>query len=169
MTTEAKKELIIERVINAPRLLVWKTFTEAEHLQHWWGPVGLKLEVLKLDLRNGGMFHYAMKAANGSAMYGRFDYIKIQAPEKIVFTNSFSDEQGNHTRAPFGSDWPIKVLNTWTFDEKNGKTILKLRGEPFEATEAEIKRFVQEFPNMNKGFGATFDQLDTYLSKLVSQ
>jgi uncharacterized protein YndB with AHSA1/START domain len=166
MTTAAKKELIIERVINAPRALVWKTFTEAEHLRHWWGPVGFKLEVLKLDVRNGGTFHYAMRAANGAEMFGRFDYIEVDAPGKIVFTNSFSDAKGNHARAPFSNEWPIKVLNTWTFEEKNGKTTLHLRGEPFEATEAEIRRYVQEFPGMNKGFSGTFDQLDAYLKTL---
>lgn len=166
MTTAVKKELVIERVINAPRALVWKTFTEADHLKHWWGPVGLQLDVLKLDVRNGGMFHYVMRANNGAEMFGRFDYIEVQAPEKIVFTNSFADATGNHARAPFSGEWPIKVLNTWTFEEKNGKTTLLLRGEPFEATEAEIKRFVQEFPGMNKGFNGTFDQLDAYLATL---
>lgn len=161
-----EKELVIERVINAPRALVWKTFTEAEHLRHWWGPVGFTLDVLKLDVRPGGMFHYAMRAGNGSAMFGRFDYIEIQAPEKIVFTNSFSDANANHVRAPFSGEWPLKILNTWTFEEKNNKTTLLLRGKPFEATDAEIRRFVQEFPGMNKGFGGTFDQLDKYLLTL---
>jgi uncharacterized protein YndB with AHSA1/START domain len=166
MTTAVKKELVIERVFNAPRALVWKAFTEADHLKHWWGPVGFKLEVLKLDLRNGGVLHYAMRADNGAEMFGRFDYIEVLAPEKIVFTNSFSDTKGNHTRAPFSNDWPIKVMNTWTFEEKNGRTTLVLRGTPFEANEAEIKRFAEEFPGMNKGFGGTFDQLDAYLSTL---
>jgi len=165
MINTTKQELVIERVINAPRALVWKAFTEANHLKHWWGPVGFELVVLKLDVRNGGVFHYAMKAG-GAEMYGRFDYIDVQAPEKIVFTNSFADADGNHARAPFSSEWPIKVMNNWTFEEKNGKTTLLLRGTPFEATEAEMARFVQEFPGMNKGFGGTFDQLDTYLATL---
>lgn len=165
MTTATKKELVIERVINAPRKLVWKAFTEADHLKHWWGPVGFKLEVLKLDVRKGGVFHYAMKA-NGVEMFGRFDYLEVQAPEKIIFTNSFSDAKGGHARAPFSNEWPIKILNTWTFEEKNGKTTLLLRGEPVEATEAEVSRFVQEFPGMNKGFSGTFDQLDAYLATL---
>lgn len=169
MTTMAsKKELVIERVFNAPRTLVWKTFTEAEHLQHWWGPVGFRLDVLKLDVREGGIFHYAMRANNGAEMFGRFDYIEIHTPKKIVFTNSFADANGNHVRAPFSGEWPIKVLNTWIFEEKNGKTTLLLRGEPFEATVAEIRTFVNEFPGMNKGFGGTFDQLENYLSKLKS-
>jgi uncharacterized protein YndB with AHSA1/START domain len=165
MTTVTKKELVIERTFNAPRTLVWKAFTEADHLKHWWGPVGFNLEVLTLDVRKGGIFHYAMKA-NGAEMFGRFDYLEVQAPEKIIFTNSFSDAAGNLARAPFSEAWPIKVLNTWTFEEKNGKTILLLRGAPFEATEAEMTRFAQEFPGMNKGFGGTFDQLDAYLSTL---
>src|SRR5690349_22702742 len=127
-TISAKKELVIERVFNAPRSVVWKAFTEADHLKHWWGPVGFKLEVIKLDIRKGGIFHYAMKANDGAEMFGRFDYLEIQAPEKIIFTNSFADAKGNPIRAPFSDEWPIRILNTWRFEEKNGKTTLLLHG-----------------------------------------
>jgi uncharacterized protein YndB with AHSA1/START domain len=167
MTTH-QQQLVIERSFNAPRELVWKAFTEKEHLKHWWGPVGFTLEVLKLDVRPGGVFHFGMKAADGSAMFGRFDYLEINAPERIVFTNAFADEKGNLIQAPFFSgEWPLKVLNTWTFSEKNGKTTILLRGEAIEATQAQIATFVNEFAGMNKGFGATFDQLEKYLSILL--
>ncbi|MBC7695777.1 MAG: SRPBCC domain-containing protein [Burkholderiales bacterium] len=57
METNNSRELKITRILNATPELVFKTFTEVEHLAHWWGPAGMKLEVITLDVRNGGKFH----------------------------------------------------------------------------------------------------------------
>lgn len=166
-TLNEKKELVITRVFNAPRELVFKACTEATHLANWWGPAGLKLSVIKLEVRPGGTFLYGMHAENGSEMYGKFVYHAIQAPEKLVFVNSFSDKEGNIIRAPFSNVWPLEIMNTWTFTEEGqGKTKITLRGMPYHATEEEHKAFEEMFPSMQQGFGATFDQLDTYLTTL---
>jgi uncharacterized protein YndB with AHSA1/START domain len=168
METKNANELIITRVINAPRTLIFKAFTEAEHLAHWWGPVGFKLEVIKLDVRAGGTFHYAMQMEDGTKMYGVFNYKEVQAPEKIVFTNGFADENGHVIRAPFSPVFPMEVINTWTFKEEDGKTTLTLKGVPYIATEEEDNFFAAMKDNMNQGFNGTFTQLDIYLSKLQS-
>jgi fibrillarin-like rRNA methylase len=62
--------------------------------------------------------------------------------------------------------WPLEVFNVLTLTEKDGKTILRLKGAPINATEEEIETFRSEFEGMNKGFSETFDQLEEYLSKL---
>src|SRR5512143_3627345 len=54
----ADGELVITRVLDAPRDLVWKAWTEPERLMHWWGPKGFVMQTVKLDLRPGGVFHY---------------------------------------------------------------------------------------------------------------
>ncbi|KAF0812022.1 hypothetical protein IGB42_03564 [Andreprevotia sp. IGB-42] len=159
-----QQELLITRTFDAPRDLVWQAFTQAEHLAHWWGPKGFAIEVAALDVSPGGVFHYCMRAGNGMAMWGKFVYREVQAPERIVFTNSFSDEAGNTTRAPFNANWPLEVLNTWTFSEADGKTTLTLRGIPFNASEIEHAIFVAGFDSMRMGFGGTLDQLATYLA-----
>lgn len=161
------EELVITRKIQAPRQLVWDAFTKPEHLKHWWGPAGTEAIVHKMDLRQGGSFFYEMKPKEGNSMYGLFNYREINEPEKIVFTNSFADEGGNITRAPFfDGKWPLEVLNTWTFEEENGYTILTLKGYPVNPTEEEAKLFKETKPSMNQGFGGTFDQLDVYLKQL---
>ena len=167
METQNTNEMVITRVFNAPRALVFKTFTEAQHLAHWWGPVGFKLEVIKLDFTNGGSFHYVMKSADGHEMYGVFNYREIIEPEKIVFTNGFADRDGNTIRAAFSPLFPIEVLNTWTFTEEHGKTTLTLKGGPYNATEEENSFFTAMKDNMNQGFNATFNQLETYLASLT--
>jgi uncharacterized protein YndB with AHSA1/START domain len=164
MTTQFR----ISRTFDAPRDLVWKVHSEAAHLAQWWGPAGFTWIKSSLDFRPGGRFHYAMKAPTGAVMWGKFDYREIEPPERIVFTNSFSDEHGNTVRAPFAPDFPLEVLNVLTFEDKAGKTVLTLSGEPINATEAELKRYAAMHPSMNQGFSGTFDQLDRYLAKLHS-
>ena len=158
------EELIIVREINAPKALVFDAFTQAEHLKQWWGPAGFQLEVLHLDVQVGGKFHYGMKSAEGHEMFGVFNYKEISAPDKIVFTSGFADKEGNLIRAPFSQDFPIEVLNIWSFEEKNGKTTLTLKGNPFNATENELNFFTNMHAGMNEGFNKTFDQLDAYFA-----
>ena len=156
---------VITRVFDAPHELVFKTWTESERLKDWWGPKGFAMLALKLDLRPGGVFHYCMRAPNGSEMWGKFVYREIAAPERIVFVNSFSDEKGNLTRYPLSQSWPLEVLNTLTLTEHEGKTTLRLQGRPINATQEERKTFEAGHTSMQQGFGGTFDQLAAYLAK----
>ncbi len=94
-----KKEFVITRTFNAPRILVWKAWTEPERLTKWWGPKGMPISVHKFDLRPSGVFHYSMRAPDASDWWGKFVYRKIMAPEKIVFINSFSNEKGKFHQA----------------------------------------------------------------------
>ena len=160
-----KQEIIIEREFAAPRELVFKAWTESERLKDWWGPKGFAMLSLKLDLRPGGVFHYCMRAPNGSEMWGKFVYREVVEPERIVFVNSFSDEKGNLTRHPLSPSWPREVLNTLTLTEHAGKTTLRLQGHPINATEEERKTFEAGFTSMQQGFGGTFDLLAAYLAR----
>jgi uncharacterized protein YndB with AHSA1/START domain len=86
------QELILERVFDAPRELVYKAFSEAEHLKHWWGPRGWTLTVCNVDFRPGGIWHYCMKCINedqkdfyGFESWGYSVYGEIVLEEKIVY------------------------------------------------------------------------------------
>ena len=161
-------EFVITRQFDAPRELVWKAWTEAEALAQWWGPKGATIRVVKLEMRAGGMFHYAMRYTLGREMFGRFVYREIAAPERLVFVSSFSDADGGITRAPFpqlGGTWPLEVLNTLTLAEESGKTTLMLRGGPINATEKELETYAGMFDSMRQGFTGTFDQLAEHLAK----
>jgi len=156
----------LSREFDAPRDLVWKVYTEAEHLSKWWGPQGFKMVTAKVDLRPGGLFHYCMQSPDGHEMWGRFVYRDITAPEQVIFTNSFSDKDGNAVRAPFNPNWPLEVMNFVTLTEKNGKTTITMKGGPFNATEEERILFVSMQPMLDQGFKGTFDQLDAYLKSV---
>lgn len=158
------RDFVITRVFDAPRERVWTAWSEAERLAKWWGPKGCTIGVRKLDFRPGGVFHYSMQFNEGT-MWGRFVYREIAAPERLVFVNSFSDENGGITRAPFSPTWPLEVLNIVTFTERDGKTTLTLRGGPIDPTDEERRTYEGFFDSMQQGFGGTFDQLDAYLAK----
>jgi uncharacterized protein YndB with AHSA1/START domain len=157
-------EFTISRTFKAPRKAVWKAYSQIEALSKWWGPKGFEWLSGTLDFRPGGLFHYGMRAPAGQEMWGKFVYREIEQPERMVFVTSFSDRDGNTTRAPFAEDWPLEVLNAMTLVEHDGVTTVTLRGSPLNATEAEKKRFEAMKPSMNQGFAGTFDQLEQYLA-----
>ncbi|MGG1663773.1 SRPBCC family protein [Brevibacillus sp. NRS-1366] len=158
--------LEITRTFHAPRDLVFKAWTDPEHLKHWWGPTGFDIHIATFDLQPGGLFHYSMQNADGHQMWGKFVFREVSGPNKLVFVNSFSDVEGNTVRAPFSELYPLEILNIVTFTEQDGQTTLTLQGGPIHASEEEVQFFYSMHPSMQQGFGGTFDQLDEYLAKL---
>lgn len=161
-----QNKLVIIRTLNAPRELVWKAWSDPKALAEWWGPKDFQITVHKHEFKPDGVFHYDMLAHNGFQMWGKFTYKEINAPEKIVFINSFSDAEGNITRAPFfDGKWPLEVHNTLTLTEENGKTTLTLVGGPINANTEEQAAFESNTKSMQQGFAGTFEKLEQYLAK----
>ena len=158
----------ISRVFDAPPARIWKAWTDPEQLAKWWGPKGFTMLTRKLDLRPGGLFHYAMKGPEGhpmgGTMWGRFVYVEIIPEKKAIFINSFSDEKSGIARHPMAPTWPLEMFNIMTLDERDGKTVLTLRGAPIRATAEERETYRKGFERMRGGFGGTFDQLAAYLA-----
>lgn len=158
-------EFMLSRVLNAPRDLVWKCFTDPRRMKEWWGPKGFKVLHSKMDLRPGGTYHYGMESPTGQAMWGIFHFREVMPQEKMVFVNSFSDEKGGTTRHPMAPTWPLEMLSTFTFeDEPGGKTKFTLRWSPHNATDEERKTFEAGFDSMRGGWGGTLEQLEAYLA-----
>ena len=162
----SNQDFVITRIFDAPRDLVWKAFTDPQHMKQWWGPKGFTVIASKMDLRPGGTYHYGMKAPDGSAMWGKFVYREVVAPERMVFINSFSDEAGGITRHPMAPTWPLEMLSTFTFEEApGGKTKLTIRWSPHNATDEERKTFDAGHDSMRQGWGGTLEKLTAYLAK----
>ena len=86
----------VERVFNAPKELVFEVFTKAEHLIHWWGPEDMTLPVCNIDFRVGGKWHYCMRSLDQNIeSWGLSVFKEIDAPNKFVQIDSFSDAEGN--------------------------------------------------------------------------
>jgi uncharacterized protein YndB with AHSA1/START domain len=161
-------DFVLSRVLNAPRNLVWKCFTDPEHMKHWWGPKGFKVLASKMDLRPGGIYHYGLQTPNGQAMWGKFVYREIVPQEKLVFINSFSDENGGTTRHPANQSWPLEMISTFLFEDvPGGKTKFTVRWAPHNASASEVQTFDSNRDSMTQGWTGTMEQLDTYLAKIA--
>ena len=118
-----------------------------------------------MDLRRGGIYHYGLRAPDGSIMWGKFVYREIVRPERMVLVNSFSDEAGNLTRHPMSPTWPLEMLSTFLFAEEQGRTTVTIKWVPLNADETERKTFNAARPGMQQGWTGTLDQLAKYLAK----
>jgi uncharacterized protein YndB with AHSA1/START domain len=154
---------VMSRTFDAPRDLMWKAFTEPERMKQWWGPKGFSVIASKMDLRPGGTYHYGMRAPDGNAMWGKFVYREIVAPERLVFVNAFSDEKGGLTRHPLSPTWPLEMLSTFRFTEDAGRTTFTLQWTPLNATAEERATFDGAHEGMTQGWSGTMEQLAAYL------
>jgi uncharacterized protein YndB with AHSA1/START domain len=108
-TVTKSTEFVISRVLDAPRDLVWKCFTDPKHMRQWWGPERFTVVASKMALRVGGTYHYGLQAPNGAPMWGKFVFREIVPPERLDFISSFSDEEGGTTRHPGHKSWPLET------------------------------------------------------------
>lgn len=157
----------ISRVLDAPRALVFKVYTEPKHLEQWLSPPGFKTIHAAMDLRVGGTYHYGLEGPNGMQMWGKQVFREIVPNEKLVFIQSFSDPGGGLTRHPGSANWPLEMLATITFEDAGkGKTKVTTTWQPYNSDEAGNDAFDQGRPSMEQGFGGTFVKLEAYLSQL---
>ncbi|WJH35555.1 SRPBCC domain-containing protein [Paenibacillus sp. CC-CFT747] len=158
-------EIDITRVFDAPRGLVFKAWTELGHFAKWWGPNGGALEIVKMDARSGGEFIGIQTSADGNqVMWVKFAYQEVVEPEKVAYIRSFSDEQGHTVRAPFSMSWPLEIMNILTLEDDKGKTVLKLKGYPVNASAEEHETYKSMAPKLQQDLEGTFDKLADYLA-----
>jgi len=90
------ERMVVERVFDAPRELVWKAYTNPEYVQQWWGPNGFTSPTCRSDFRVGGKFLYCMRTPDGQDLWTGGEFHEIIPYEKIVFSMYFSDANGNN-------------------------------------------------------------------------
>jgi uncharacterized protein YndB with AHSA1/START domain len=95
VTTPTDREIVMTRVFDAPRLLVWDAFTKPELLRRWFGPRGWSLVICEVDLRVGGGFRFVLRGPDGRDMGMRGVYREIVPPERSVHMESFDDYPGD--------------------------------------------------------------------------
>jgi uncharacterized protein YndB with AHSA1/START domain len=133
----AEPELVIERIFDAPRELVFKAWSEPRYVSRWWGPKNFTAPFCNIDFRVGGSFHFCMRSPQGNEYWNKGTYLEIVAPEKIVTVMYFSDRDGNRlepTAYGLGADFPSEMRDVITF-EPHGRGSTKLvlhRGHSLE-------------------------------------
>jgi uncharacterized protein YndB with AHSA1/START domain len=111
------REIVISRVIDAPRSLVYAAWTDPHQIQDWFGPAGFAVETNEIDLRPGGVWRFDMVAPDGTRYTNRMIFLRMEAPVFIEVEHG-SDQDND----------PGRFRMLVTFDEQsNGKTVLTLR------------------------------------------
>lgn len=159
------RELVIERSLDAPRDLVWQGWTMPEHISKWWGPAGWVTTIYKMDVKPGGIWHYCMRPAKANEPAGKQEswglatYREVINPERLAYTDSFSDKDGNIQK---GTEMPTTV----DFADLNNQTKITVRTQFATVEQLESA----EAMGMVQGFSETLDRLEKLLiNKGISQ
>lgn len=130
--------LVITRDFDASPELVWKAWTDPEHIKLWWGPKNFTAPFSRIDLSVGGTYLLCMRSPEGQEYWTTGVYREIIPLKRIVYTDSFSDENGNVVSSSYyglGEDFPLELLVTVSFEDTGGKTRMTLRHEGLPAGE----------------------------------
>jgi uncharacterized protein YndB with AHSA1/START domain len=152
MSRPSDREMVFERVLDAPRELVFEVWTDPNHVGQWWGPDGFTTTTQAMDVRPGGRWRYIMHGPDGTEYPNLIVYIEVVKPERLVYSHG-SGEEGDHH-----SDFQTTV----TFEDQAGKTKVTMRGifPSAEALEYVIKHFKADV-----GGQQTIARLAEYVAK----
>jgi uncharacterized protein YndB with AHSA1/START domain len=158
------RELVITREFDAPRERVWKAWTDPEIVKRWWGPETFTAPSIKIDLRVGGMYVFAMQGPPGSLLekpgYNAGVFKEIVPNQKLVLTMFFSDENGNILPAEtYGleGDFPSEETVTVLFEELGkGRTRLSVI-YPMPEDEAQYQAMLES--GMKEGWESSLNKL----------
>ena len=147
---EKNRTLTLKRTFNAPLKLVWEAWTQPEHITQWWGPKGMKTNIIEHNFKVGGKWKYVMAMPDGSEFIGEGVYSVIVKLEKIFSSANF---------IPMTEGVEIQAL----FESNGDKTSFTFN--VVHPTEEYCKQ--QEKMGFYNGWGSTFDRLESFVKTLV--
>jgi uncharacterized protein YndB with AHSA1/START domain len=143
------RELLITRVFDAPRALVYRIWTQPQHMKHWWGPRGYTTLSCTIDLRPGGAWRVESRHSDGTETAEQGVFHEALEPERLVFTHAWDDQQGKPGR---------ETLVTVTFVEQDGVTTMTFHQAGFTSVETRDGHV--------EGWNESFDMLVEYLARV---
>jgi uncharacterized protein YndB with AHSA1/START domain len=132
---------------------VWEAWTDSTTLDQWWAPKPWRAETKRMDFKEGGHWLYAMVGPDNNRMWARFDYKTIDAPNRLVATDSFADENGNKSLGFPSMKWTVQ------FTEINNGTRLEVVIEG--SKKGDIEKLLEM--GFEQGFFMALDNLDELL------
>ena len=154
MSDTSNRTLVMTRTFNAPRELVFKAWTERNHVDQWWEPTGLCNATMEMDMRPGGMWRYIMHGPDGVDYPNRVVYYEVVAPERLVYTHS-SDIDND------AAAFQVTV----TFSQQGDQTVLTMH---FVFTTAAQRQAVVQYGAVEGG-QQTLERLAAYLTSNLIQ
>jgi uncharacterized protein YndB with AHSA1/START domain len=151
-TNTADRELVLTRLLNAPRELVFEVWTNPQHIAQWWGPNGFTNTIHNMDVRPGGEWNFIMHGPDGTNYINKIVFIEVVKPERLVYAHG-SDQEND----------PRAFQATITFVAKGNKTELTMHSVfSSAAVLEELKKF-----GAVEGGQQTVNRLEAYLQKMI--
>ena len=144
----AERELVLTRILDAPRALVFKALTEPRRVMRWMGPKGFTIPTCEIDLRPGGGYRWCMRSPAGVDHIVRGVFREIVKPERLVFTWAWKGEGGKTGH---------ETVVTYTLAKQGAKTKLTLHHAVFESVESRNAH--------NQGWTGSLDKLAEFVAQ----
>ena len=150
INADAARTLVLTRRFDAPRELVFRMWTEPEHLAHWSGPRGFTTPHHETDLRPGGAYRACLRAPDGTEHWVQGEYREISPPSRLVMTHAWEGPDGKPGH---------ETLVTVEFAEQGGHTLMNFHQGEFDSTESR--------DGHEGGWTQSFERLDSYLREIA--
>jgi len=145
------RSILFSRVFDAPRELVFETWTKPEHVARWFGPDGFTLTTYRMNVRPGGTWRFTMHGPDGTDYENRIDYLEVVRPDRLVY------DQGE------GDSGPANFRVTVEFRQEGAKTRLSAR---MVFPTADARNFTVEKYGAIEGAEQTMGRLAEYLKAI---
>jgi uncharacterized protein YndB with AHSA1/START domain len=167
----ASDDLVATRVFRAPRALVFEVWTVAEHFVRWFAPRAADVTDCVLDPCAGGVIRFCHQFDDGRKLWVQGHFDEVVAPERLMFTGGFVDEQGRPAGHPAIPEWPLEAVveTTVTFDEVELGTRVTVRQRIRPPEAAAHPAVVQERRLAREGWTEVFDRLDEHLDRVIAE
>jgi uncharacterized protein YndB with AHSA1/START domain len=154
-TAAAPAELVVTRRFAAPRALVFRAWSSAEHIKHWFSPEGCSVPEAEIEFRAGGVFAVCMKLPDGQQSWSRGRFDEVVPTERLAFTSSVT----------FGDSAPLFSAKTIvTFADDGDGTLMTVR----QRYEVHDPRFTDVVQGANEGWRTTLDKLEREVQRIAA-
>jgi uncharacterized protein YndB with AHSA1/START domain len=147
----AEREIVVSRVFDAPRELVWEAMANQEHVVNWWGPRGFTTTVQKMELRPGGVWTHVMHGPDGTDYPNESTFVEVVKPERIVYVHD-----GRKTGGPVAH-----FISYWIFEAVGEKQTRLTMRQVYETKEA--RDLIAKTYGAIEGANQTFSRLGEFL------
>jgi uncharacterized protein YndB with AHSA1/START domain len=144
------REIVATRVFDAPRELVFKAWTDPEHVAQWWGPRGFTTTTQRMEVRPGGVWRFVMHGPDGKDYQNMITFLEIVEPERLVYKHGGAKDVE-----------PVNFQVTVTFEDEGGSTKLTMR---MEFPSASARTYVVETYGAVEGLNETLDRLGEFVT-----
>jgi uncharacterized protein YndB with AHSA1/START domain len=161
-------EFVIHRQFDAPVSRVFKAWADVQQMAQWSGPAGSRTVVLSGEVAEGSTLF--ARAENNGEPYAHTvtRYLEVVPDSRLVWEQSFADENGTLKEPEFAPGWPVTLRTTVDFRALGETTEITLRWVPVDATPEQEAMFARSLASMKGGWSSSFEKLDHWLAEAIA-